>query len=693
MRQENKPVLIVDCLTGSVEAELVPTGKNQWRLDVTAGGEGFAGRFSVKTSIAVLSPWFMLPGIFHGLGRQDRTKVYPELCARPDPDDMWQQSEWAFALDRMALPLAGVHDGGRWHVWESDTHYEMTDGVLSGAQDKELQVGFGLAWDGRQATLSVNIPAVEGPVRHVRSPLTHAVKPTVELQPGGRLSVSLRWHELDGERFDFAKIQRGAELRLRDSNPPAVLAVEPLEYAEIAYDGLKDWHWQPAAEDGRPGYFIYTAAMDRSVEFNANHNRGTTLCWHFDATGFVGGFPVAYGLLSHAVRSGRSLDDPWVRDVLGYTNRLATEAPAASGLIRTSYHPGKGRNLNGEYDNGPEEPAYGSCWTEPGTAHARTTADAVWHLARIVNLLDGKCHAVGAWKRTCLEAVKAALRAQGKDGRHPQLYDVESGVALAAGGDGGLLWIPAMLETASFCEDKHLAEQLLLSVRRAGAAYESCVRNWWICGAPEDVGNSPTSEDAGNAVLAYSRLYQLDGPRWLDTWKIAADYLLTWRKAYNVRFGPANMLTQAGFRTNGGDFASNHNNHLHGYEVNATSDMQLLSEVTGDVHYALRAKDHLCFLLQMLCREAGHWNGQRGMLTEQFYCVDWSVWGTWNPGPAHVQKGTLMGFSHSWCVNMVLLGIDEWLGSRNQRMLARRGKGHDPSFDSSCAPVQKAARK
>jgi hypothetical protein len=274
---------------------------------------------------------------------------------------------------------------------------------------------------------------------------------------------------------------------------------------------------------------------------------------------------------------------------------------------------------------------------------------------------------VSTWKETCINAVKAALRVQAEDGRHPQMYDVESGNALSYTGDAGLLWIPAMLEVAGWCDDAELVAEMRESVRRAGQAYDACVRGWWVCGAPEDVGVSPTSEDAGNAVLAYSRLYQLDGERWLDTWKIAADYMLTWRKAYNVQFSQYNMLTQADFRTNGGDYASNHNNHLHGYEVNCISDMYQLSNVLGDPHYAIRAKDHLCFLLQLLCREAGQWNGQRGMLTEQFYICDWSIFATWNPGLAHVQKGTFMGFSHSWCINMVLIGIDEWFkgGSEN----------------------------
>jgi hypothetical protein len=344
-----KPVLAVDSVSGNVSSRLIPLSEDSWRLELIAGNQGFVGRVSVSQVFPAKDPWFMLPGIFSGKGRQDRTKVYPELCEKPDPKDIWQQREWSFALERMALPLAGVHDGQRWRAWESDSHYILTDGLLKGAQDQEPQVGFGLGWDGTNAKLCVNIPAVEGPVRHVRSPLTQELKPHIELQPGGTISMDLRWHELEGQRYDFASIQRDVELRLRETNPPAEFAIEPLEYANIAYDGLKDWHWQPTAADGRPGYFIYTAAMDRSVEFNANHNKGTTLCWHFDATGFVGGFPVTYGLLSHVVRSGRDLNDSWVQDVLGYTHRLATEAPAASGLIRTSYHPGKGRNLNGEY--------------------------------------------------------------------------------------------------------------------------------------------------------------------------------------------------------------------------------------------------------------------------------------------------------------------------------------------------------
>ena len=259
------------------------------------------------------------------------------------------------------------------------------------------------------------------------------------------------------------------------------------------------------------------------------------------------------------------------------------------------------------------------------------------------------------------------MRVQTPEGRHPQMYDAEAGTSLRDEGDGGLLWVPAMLAVAEWSDDEALVSRLRESARAAGDAYSQATRDWWICGAPEDIGISPSSEDAGNAVMAYARLHALDGDKkWFELWQIAADYLLSWRKAYNVEFGAATMFKQGDLRTVGGDFASNHNNHLHGYAMNCLMIYDNYLRYSPMI-ITPRAEDHLRFFLQLLCREPGHWNGQQGMLTEQFYTTDWSVWGDWNPSRAHVQKGTIMGFSHSWCINMVLLGLDEWLGRADQK--------------------------
>jgi hypothetical protein len=652
-------------LAGAAQIALDDLGGGRWRLVVTAGPEGFRGRVQVRRSFPFEQPWFMLPGVFSGTGRRDRSLAYAEITPTPDAADPWQSSTWSFALERMTMPLAGVHDGAAWRAMSSATHYSLVDGTLVGASDAEPQVGFECGWSHDGVYLAVNLPAVEGPIRHVRNPLKQAVAPEIHLQAGGQIACELTLYHQVGARADFGLLQRQVFEQLRAENPVAPLAVSLEEYARIADAGLRDWHWQPAT-DTKPGYFVYTAAMDRSVEYNANVNRQTTLGWHFDSTGFVGGFPVAYGILSRAYREQIDFNDPWVHDILRYVDRLAAEAPAVSGLLRTSYHPGAARTRNGAFPNGPEEPGYGSCWSAGGQAQARTTADATWYLARLASLCaDG--HDVDVWKTSCENAVRAAMRAQFDDGQHPHMYDVESGAASRSEGDGGLLWVPAMLAVARWC-DEPLRQELLASARAAGRGYAAATQQWWLCGAPEDIGISPSSEDAGNAVMAYARLYEIDrSQEWLDLWKTAADYLLAWRKAYNVRFDPATMFAQADLRTTGGDFASNHNNHLHGYAMNCLQDLRALSGILNDDYYTQRAEDCLHFFMQLLCRVAGQWNGQRGMLTEQFYTTDWSIWDNWNPGPAHVQKGTMMGFSHSWCINMVLLGVDEWLGRADER--------------------------
>ena len=262
-----------------------------------------------------------------------------------------------------------------------------------------------------------------------------------------------------------------------------------------------------------------------------------------------------------------------------------------------------------------------------------------------------------ALRRSC----EAALEVQGTDGRFGQLYDVVAQEVAQAEGAGGLLWIPA-LDAAEplFDGDRDFQQRIQQALLLAGEGYAKDVEAEYICGAPEDVSLAPTSEDGYNAVLAYAALYRRDEQqRWLDLWRTAADWTLTWRKAYNVRFHPQNMLGAGDFRSVGGDFASSNNNHLHVYGCNCLADFYRLSHVLQDPYYADRATENFAFTSQMLSTVDGQWNGQRGMLSEQFYTNDWSIWDSWDPTAAHVQKGTIMGFSHVWCINMILLGLEQ----------------------------------
>ena len=81
--------------------------------------------------------------------------------------------------------------------------------------------------------------------------------------------------------------------------------------------------------------------------------------------------------------------------------------------------------------------------------------------------------------------------------------------------------------------------------------------------------------------------------RWLALWQQAADWTLTWRKAYNVRFDRRNMLGAGQFKTVGGDFASSNNSHLHIYGCNCLGALRRLSKITGNDYYHQRARSIL----------------------------------------------------------------------------------------------------
>jgi hypothetical protein len=633
-------------------------GRRRWTVALRAGAAGFRGACSLVLPLpgAGEAPWFLVPGFFYGQGRTDPRLKYPALGPA---DGVWTAPSWDFAMDRAAYPLVLARQGGRWLGLDASPHWRLAGGDPCPRcwGDSEPQIGLGLAWESGRGELRINLPANERPRRHARCPRDAATGKVLSLPAGAvlELEVGVWDYAADAHGYHPALVRLYHELR--PAHPPAGVEAHA-DLAACAAHGLAAWHWTPPAGE-RPGYMVYTAAMDRSVEFNCNVNRRTSLGWHFESLGFVGGFPVCFGMMWQGLRQ----DDARSRGIARQlADRFCREGLAPNGLFRTSYHPGRARTPNGEFANGPDQPGYGSCWLgDDALAHARTTADASFHLARMAALCGPADPSWAAWRAALRTSLEAALRLQRADGRHGQIYDVRADAVRQWDGCGGLLWIPAMdAAVGCFADDPAFQARLLAAMRAAGEAYAADVEREYIYGAPEDVSLAPTSEDGYNAVMAYGRLHRRDGgERWLGLLRRAADWTLSWRKACNVRFDPRSMLGAGGFRTSGGDFASSNNNHLHVYGLNCLSELHRLSELTGDAYYAQRADDNLAFACQQLVKVAGQWNGQRGMLTEQFYSNDWSIWDGWDPGADHVQKGTIMGMSHVWCVNIVLLGLEE----------------------------------
>ena len=139
--------------------------------------------------------------------------------------------------------------------------------------ESEPQIGLGLTWTNGAGEIRLNIPANEAPIRHARNPHNSATNKVLNLPAGAHIEFDCGvWNET-GPRDASAAILRRVSDELHHSHPAHVPAPAP-ELADAAAHGLLAWHW---VDD--PGYWVYTAAYDRSAEYNAN-NKGTTLGWH-----------------------------------------------------------------------------------------------------------------------------------------------------------------------------------------------------------------------------------------------------------------------------------------------------------------------------------------------------------------------------------------------------------------------------
>jgi glyoxylase-like metal-dependent hydrolase (beta-lactamase superfamily II) len=204
---------------------------------------------------------------------------------------------------------------------------------------------------------------------------------------------------------------------------------------------------------------------------------------------------------------------------------------------------------------------------------------------------------------------------------------------------------------ASDVLDSH---RYLEAARKIAASYTDDIRSGTLMGAPEDIGLCPSSEDTYNALISAIALWQATNEKqWLELARLSADWLLTYRWTYDVRFPAGTPLQKRHFRTLGGDLASPCNNHLHMYGLICQQELFELSRALEDPWYADRALDHLaCFVGEVATRN-GQFGGaeRKGMASEQWYTVDWSREG---------RAGQMAPVSHAWCLGLLILAIEEW---------------------------------
>jgi hypothetical protein len=278
----------------------------------------------------------------------------------------------------------------------------------------------------------------------------------------------------------------------------------------------------------------------------------------------------------------------------------------------------------------------------PGGLHARTLAEATLFLHRAVVAERAAGVSRDAWERAVRSNLDVAVKSQNADGNLGSMLHAEDGRVLSREGAAGLTWVAALAEAGD------LDPAYLPAAVRGGEHYAHFVDEEFLHGAPEDVDLAPTSEDGYAAILAYTALWRVTREaRWRDLARRAADWMLTFRYSYDVRFDPRTLLGAYGFRSRGADQASPSNQHLHAYGLICLPEMVELAEATGDAYYLERTRENLACFRQFIAREDGDFNAYKGMASERYYQT-----------ACFQAKGMLLTLSHAWSVGVLLLGCE-----------------------------------
>jgi hypothetical protein len=559
-------------------------------------------RAALRIALGLVSsgmPQWLIPGCFYGENRlpHNRRRFPRWDPSGGDPAELVSDT-WSFRSDRSAIAIV------------SATGDEAFGAIATEERTPLGLSGLGLSGDGARARIWIDMPYREEPVTYVGP--DRAGRPERAWhtwRPGSQLRLTMSVAVAAPTRHAYAPFLRVQAARRRQANrlKPWVPANEA---AALAAEGLHRWHYRPTED-----ILSEAVAFDRALPADTGLDRQSM------HVGWVSGAPYAAALL----RYGRE------RGHLPYVDAGARVLDTiAAGIAPSGAFWGEWR----------AERWIGGWNPEPDWVHARTIAEASLFMLRALRAegVQGATH--GGWETAVRSNLAFVVSRQAPDGNLGTYYDANSGEVTEWDGAGGLLWMAVMAEAAVPLGDRSLLD----AARKAGTYYARYVEDAFIYGAPEDVHLTPTSEDGYNAVIAYVALHEATGePEWLYLARQAADWMLTFRLAYNVDFPTDTLLGAYDFRSRGADIASPANLHLHTYGLVCQPEMLRLWRHTGDREFLVRTQDNLAAALQFIARRDGDFNAYRGMVTERYYQTDW--------GQA---KGMLLTLSHAWSVGLVL---------------------------------------
>ena len=347
------------------------------------------------------------------------------------------------------------------------------------------------------------------------------------------------------------------------------------EGADLTAHGLHHWHYQPKHD-----VLYETILFDREANLCAD-GKGDRPHMHVS---WVSGVPYAFALMREGVEQGRN---DWKEAGRKVIDKISTGI-SPCGLFWSQWTLEKG-------------------WTKgwnpnPNWIQARTVAEATWFMLRAYDYAKSHDVPTGSWEAAVRSNLDFAISHQRDDGNFGSYFDSGTGKVDEWDGTAGIMWIPALLMGAKIFGKTAYRDSAI----KAGRFYKRFVDDALIYGAPEDVHLTPTSEDGYNALIAYVHLHEAEPQgSWLETAKLAADWMLTFRWIYNIRWPRHTLFEQYDLRSRGADNASPSNNHLHNYGLVCLPELQKLAQWTGDSYYAERNRDHLSRLLPAIHRAGG----------------------------------------------------------------------------------------
>lgn len=614
------------------------------------------GEFSMRGSLAlgrVEKPFWCAPGLFWGDNLQDKTRMlYAKFDPTLDKPRAFVSAYWQFHISRLIQPLVGCHDGRGWRVLQAEPY------ATSSATVEPVAISLGFAYRDGAASLLCSLPPVEEPYRATGTDYTEPKTGLLAAKKGDWIEWRYRFVELTGERatlLDFlAAAYHGASEH--DRARPSAAPIERV--AQATRNGLMRWHHHPEGH-----HFKYVVAYDRIGQQIAEGS-GCTLDQSQMFLGWVSGWVVFEPLLDYAAR----FDDPEPREAVSRIwDHLRATVRSPSGFWWSRYAPRyvtrKGVTLGNLFDGGQFNGWDGGWLSNKRHIHLRTTGDAVLRATRVLEKHAKALPFSGSLLDDVVRQAGLVADMARKNPILPLSIDAVSGEIQPLSGTGAMIWISVWSRLARMKKWDDLE-----IIRKCADAYRPRVAAGSLYGAPEDIGECTSSEDVYIAVNVYADLYELfQRPEDLATCIQAARWLYLWRCSWKTWMPPRSILGVYQLNSRGGDLASSKNNHYHIYGLDADEALHKLADWTNDRRWNEMADDHWRFSSDLVCLEDGQFNGYEGMLSEQYYFMDWSCLGNsvyrfetddrqaaWDVGPHFRNRGNLAGFSTAWCVGMVL---------------------------------------